>query len=310
MVKVISLNLDRDGGADTKDGGLPERWLNAHAMLEERRPDVLLRQEATHSHLQDNRRIKAAEHLLGMKGYLSKNNVGNNPTALFVRPETFPVHERVKYTAQFWRTPPTVVSARFADVPEAELLLISWHAGFNRPHGRKDEADEVTAFIDKMARRGGFIGGGDCNEYPLQDGEHLDPIDWTKVTDWAHLHHRTEIAPDGTRVSCTYLDRALLTSGLHDAARYAAHERGQDRSLALAATAGHEKPEQGGPRRIDRVYNDGRITRAVLAVNVLDTSGYTDHHAVEVVYSRRGLAEALRREHPALPPIRAVRVPA
>ncbi|MFM9629834.1 MULTISPECIES: hypothetical protein [Streptomyces] len=51
---------------------------------------------------------------------------------------------------------------------------------------------------------------------------------------------------------------------------------------------------------------DGRIARAVLAVNVLDTTGVSDHHGVEVVLSRRGLAEALRREHQPSPPVQAV----
>ncbi|MFB8777981.1 endonuclease/exonuclease/phosphatase family protein [Streptomyces broussonetiae] len=298
VVTVISLNLERDGGPDDPCGQVPQRWLDAHQLLKDRNPDVVLRQEATYSHLEDNRRLKAAEDLLGMKGYLSPNGDGNNPTALFIKPDTFPVNERVTYAARFWRTPPTIVSARLTEVPETELLLMSWHAAFNSPKGREREADEITAFVDKMARRGSFIGGGDANEYPLPDGEQVPPIDWSTVTDHAHKHHRTTLAADGSRVGCTYLDQALLTCGLHDAARYAAHELGQRQ--ALAATAGHARPDQGGPRRIDRVYSDGRITRAVRAVNVLKMTGMSDHDGVEVVYSRRGLAEAQRREHPPL----------
>ncbi|MFF0225347.1 endonuclease/exonuclease/phosphatase family protein, partial [Streptomyces sp. NPDC004629] len=230
-----------------------------------------------------------------------------NPTALFVRQETFPFSERVHYDPMFWRIPPTIVSARFADAPDAELLLMSWHAAFNSPKGRGREADEITAFVDRMKQRGGFIGGGDCNEYPIPHGETIPPIDWSTVTDHAHTHHRTTLAPDGSRIGCTYLDRALLTRGLHDAARYAAYERGQ--TSALAATAGHARPDQGGPRRIDRVYSDGRITRAVLAVNVLTMEGTSDHWGVEVVYSRRGLGAALRREHEPLPRVQAVLAP-
>jgi len=305
VVSIVDLNLERDGGPDTPDGKLPRRWLDAHhQILKPLRPDVVLRQEATYSHLDDNRRLKAAEELLGMKGFLSDNGAGRNPTALFVRPETFPVSERMTYNAMFWRTPPTIVSARFVDVPEAELLLMSWHAAFNSPRGREREADEITALVDRMERLGGFIGGGDGNEYPVESGESIPSIDWSTVTDRAHIHHRTNLAPDGTRVSCTYLHRALLTSGLQDAARYAAHNLGQ--SDAIGPTAGHAKPDQGGPRRIDIVYTDSRIARAVLAVNVVDTTDISDHHGVEVVLSRRGLAEALRRIHPPVQPDRAV----
>ncbi|MEV7394775.1 endonuclease/exonuclease/phosphatase family protein [Streptomyces sp. NPDC091215] len=305
VVTVVDLNLEKDGGEDTPAGGLPQRWLDAHhEILKPLKADVILRQEASYSHLDDDRRLKAAGELMGMEGFLSANGAGLNPTALFVRPETFPFFERKTYNAMFWRTPPTVVSARFADAPEAELLLMSWHAAFNSPRGREREADEITAWVDRMERLGGFIGGGDCNEYPIEDGESIPPIDWSTVTDRAHIHHRTILAPDTSRVSCTYLDRALLTSGLHDAARYAAHTLGQPD--AIGATAGHAKPGQGGPRRIDRVYTDGRIARAVLAVNVLDTTGISDHHGIQVVLSRRGLAEALRREHRPVPPVQAV----
>ncbi|MFM9647772.1 endonuclease/exonuclease/phosphatase family protein [Streptomyces galilaeus] len=308
VVTVISLNLERDGGENTTDGDLPQQWVDAHELLASRRPDVVLRQEATYSHLEDERRLKAASELLKMKGYLSPNNAGRNPTALFIRPSTFLTSERMKYNAMFWRTPPTIVSARLSEAPGTELLLMSWHAAFNSPKGRERETDEITAFVDRMAKRGGFIGGGDCNEYPIPHGETVPPIDWSTVTDRAHMHHRTTIAADGSRVGCTYLDRALLTCGLHDAARYAAYELEQ--ASALEATAGYGRPDQGGPRRIDRVYSDGRITRAVLAVNVLNTSGFSDHHGVEVVYSRRGLVEALCRKHEPLPPIQDVLEPA
>jgi hypothetical protein len=305
VLTIVCLNLERDGGPDESDGGLPQRWLDAHhKILKPLEPDVILRQEATYSHLDDNRRLKAAEEVLGMKGFLSGNGAGRNPTALFVRPETFPVCERMTYNAMFWRTPPTIVSARFADVPEAELLLMSWHAAFNSPRGREREADEITALVDRMERLGGFIGGGDCNEYPIQDGEIVPAIDWSTVADRAHIHHRTNLAPDGSRVSCTYLHRALLTSGLQDAARYAAHTLGQPD--AIAPTAGHAKPDQGGPRRIDMVFTDRRIARAVLAVHAVDTTGVSDHDGVVFVLSRRGLAEALRREHPPVPLDQAV----
>lgn len=53
-----------------------------------------------------------------------------------------------------------------------------------------------------------------------------------------------------------------------------------------------------------------RRTRPVPAVNVLTMEGTSDHWGVEVVYSRRGLGEALRRGHEPLPPVQAVLAPA
>ncbi|MDQ1031484.1 hypothetical protein QF035_009066 [Streptomyces umbrinus] len=127
-------------------------------------------------------------------------------------------------------------------------------------------------------------------------------LDWANgdITDQLHMMHRTNPGPDGTRVSCTYADETLLGAGLHDPARYAAHTLRQPD--ALVATAGRDKPGQGGERRIDRIYNDPWLTNAVIAVSVIDTTGISDHHAVKVVYSRAGMAEGLRRNATRLAP--------
>lgn len=306
IVRVISLNLQKDGGEDTEDGSFPQRWLDAHeGILAPRRPDVILRQEATYSHLDDKRRLRAAGDILGMKGILTPNGSGRNPTAMFLRPETFPTYETLYDKVEqrrWWRTPPTVVKTQLAEVPEVDWVMASWHAAFNSPCGRERETDELTAFVDKVKRGTAFAGGGDCNEYPVEQGEKVPHIDWTSpaITDPVHVRHRTNAGPDGSRVSCTYLDDTLLGCGLHDAARYASGENTE----ALNPTAGHaeEAAGQGGPRRIDRVYLDPWIVQAVLDVNVLDTTGVSDHHGVEVTLSRRKLVEALRRTFPPLAP--------
>jgi len=304
IVRVISLNLQKDGGQDTADGAIPQRWLDAHeGILAPRRPDIVLRQEATYSHLDNKRRLRAAGDILGMKGILTPNGSGRNPTAMFLRPETFPSTETLYDSdAQraWWRTPPTVVKTQFADVPDVDWVLVSWHAAFNSPRGRERETEELTTFVDKVKGGTAFLGGGDCNEYPLEPGEKVPHIDWTspEITDPVHVRHRTNAGPDGSRVSCTYLDDTLLGCGLHDAARYAARVN----TDALNPTAGHAPGAagQGGPRRIDRIYLDPWIIQAVLDVNVLDTTGVSDHHGVEVILSRRKLTEALRRSFPPL----------
>ncbi|MEU0027436.1 hypothetical protein [Streptomyces sp. NPDC006335] len=74
--------------------------MDAHELAASRRPDILLRQEATYSDLDDERRLKrlkADEEPLEMKGYLSPNNGGRNPTAMFIRQTTFPISERVHW---------------------------------------------------------------------------------------------------------------------------------------------------------------------------------------------------------------------
>ncbi|WP_051950421.1 endonuclease/exonuclease/phosphatase family protein [Actinacidiphila yeochonensis] len=306
VVRVITLNLEKDGGKDQENGDHPPRWRAAHEeLLAPRRPDVILRQEATYSDLDGQRRLHAAEDILGMKGFLSPNGSGRNPTALFLRPETFPRAERLEQL-RYWRTPPTIVVTQLAEVPEVDLVVSSWHAAFNSPRGREREAEELTALADKMKKGSAFLGGGDCNEYPLLHGEQVAHVDWTSpaVTDRTHVRHRTNAGPGGSRVSCTYLDDTLLGCGLHDPARYASGQLGM--TGALGPTAGHAAEGQGGGQRIDRVYLDPWLVQAVLAVQVLDTTGLSDHHAVEVVISRRRMAEALRREISPLPPSAAL----
>ncbi|MFG2210468.1 hypothetical protein [Streptomyces sp. NPDC048638] len=54
--------------------------------------------------------------------------------------------------------------------------------------------------------------------------------------------------------------------------------------------------------RIDRGYMDAWTVRAVHEVNVINMTGLSDHHALDVVLSRRALIEALRRAIPPLAP--------
>ncbi|MEU9190118.1 endonuclease/exonuclease/phosphatase family protein [Streptomyces sp. NPDC048484] len=298
VVTVITFNLERDGGPD-EGGQPPQRWRDAHELLNEHQPDVLLRQEMTHSRDKGHRRLHAAEQLLKMRGFIGAPGTGNNPTGLFVRPSLFDVHQVFEH-APLWRTPPTHIIASLRDVPEVPIVMMSWHLAFNAPRGREREADEILAAADKTNAGMAFLGGGDANEYPHPTGELIPPIDWTspKITDRMHMMHRTNAGPDGTRVSCTYADKTLLGAGLHNPARYAAHTLHQPD--ALGATAGWTKPGQGGKRRIDRDYADPWLINAVIKVEVIETTGISDHGAVKTVYSLAGMVEALRRNITAL----------
>ncbi|MFG2783824.1 endonuclease/exonuclease/phosphatase family protein [Streptomyces prunicolor] len=311
VITVISLNLQKDGGPDTPEGDFPRRWYDAHnRIMAPRRPDIVLRQEATFSHLDNQRRLHAAEDILGMRGILTPNGAGRNPTALFLRPETFPTYEVIydrPGQRQMWRTPPTVVTTRLAEVPEVDITVASWHAAFNSTIGRQRETDELTALADKLKHGTAFLGGGDANEAPVAVGEMTPSIDWTQLDptdlDYRHMVHRTVVRPDGTRANADYLDRTLLDCNLHDVARHAAHHLQQP--AAMEPTAGHapEAAGQGGLRRIDRIYADAWLAQAVIDVYVLDTTHISDHRAVCVVFDRPLFADGLRRRFTPLTPV-------
>ncbi|MFK0111625.1 endonuclease/exonuclease/phosphatase family protein [Streptomyces sp. NPDC091217] len=301
VVTAITGNLEHDGGADEL-GKPPARWRDWHELIGDHHPDILLRQEMTYSRAEGHHRLHAAERLLGMRGFLGAQGSGRNGTGLFVRPEVFDVRQQFEHP-RLWRTPPTDIIGSLREVPDVRIVMASWHLAFNSPCGREREADEILALADKINRGAAFIGGGDCNEYPHPAGEVVPPIDWTgdAITDRFHMMHRTNQGSDGGRVGCTYVDEALLGVGLHDPARYAAHDLLAQKD-ALRPTAGHAKPDQGGDRRIDRVYVDSWLINAVISVYVIDTSGLSDHHAVAVVFSRAAMSEALRRRMPARAP--------
>lgn len=325
VVRVGFSNLEHDGGPEDRPGVLPGRWTQAHhEIFAPRRFDWLGRAEMTFSQTQPanpdadadelaaheeavraaDRRFAAAQQLLGMKGFRAPTGQGRNPTGMFVRESTFEVvsrHQQLKV----WRTPPTNVVLRLPEVPERKIVTASWHNSFCSPNGREGETEELSSLVDKVQAKYGnnpekqwsaFWGFGDCNEYPVPVGETVSPIDWhsPEITDLVHRRHRARKQPDGSWRSCTYLDEFMLDCGMWDPARYAAQQLGQIR--ALDATAGHAADGQGGGRRIDRGYMDPWTVQAVLEVNVIDTTGVSDHHALEVILSRRKLVEALRRE--------------
>jgi hypothetical protein len=325
VLRVGYLNLEHDGGPEEKPGVLPGRWTQAHhEILVPRQFDWLGRGEMTYSQVQSlnpdaseeevaawevakeaaDRRFGAAQTLLGMKGYRAPTGQGRNPTGLFFRESTFEFvswHQQLKV----WRTPPTNVVLRLPEVPERDIVTVAWHNSFCSPNAREGEADELSSLVDKVQAKYGsapekrwsaFWGFGDCNEYPVPVGETVPPIDWNspEITDLVHRRHRARKQPDGSWRSCDYLDDLMLDCGMWDPARYAAQQLGQVQ--ALDPTAGHASDGQGGGRRIDRGYMDPWTVQAVLEVNVIDTTGISDHHGLEVILSRRMFVEALRRQ--------------
>ncbi|MFE9250729.1 endonuclease/exonuclease/phosphatase family protein [Streptomyces sp. NPDC007088] len=298
---VLSANIEHDGGW-LDQHGTPDlaRSLEIAHLLAELDPDVLLRQEMTHSQLGrgDAHRHQVAD-ILDSEVFVSPNQWGSNPNGMLVRHGTFgTVQQRGEadrpYRAGPWGTPPTIVYATFQEAPEHTLILGSVHASSNSPSVRRLEVEHLSREIDKVPRGAGLLVGGDWNESPLQEGEEVPAIDWQapELTDDVHRRHRAERGLDGTWRSITYMDQYLLDTGLHDPARHVARAGKPD---ALRATAGRARPDQGGPQRIDRFALDRYLITAVEDVEVINMSGASDHDAVCLVLSRRGMIESLRR---------------
>ncbi|WNI17662.1 endonuclease/exonuclease/phosphatase family protein [Actinacidiphila sp. ITFR-21] len=331
VVRLGFLNLEHDGGPDEEPGVLPAKWVKAHEeILVPREFDWLGRGEMTFSQTKPvdpdateeekvvaadaqraaDSRFRAAQDVLGMRGFRSPTGQGRNPTGLFLRESTFTFQARHQQL-KIWRTPPTNVVMTLAEVPEVPIVTVAWHNSFCSPNGREDEAEELSSLVDKVQAKylddpehnwAAFWGFGDCNEYPVPAGETVPEIDWTSpdIRDLVHRRHRARKQADGTWRSCTYLDEMMLDCGMHDPARFAAHQLGQIE--ALKATAGHASDGQGGGRRIDRGYMDPWLVQAVIEVNIFDTTGVSDHHGVEVILSRRKAVECLRRQREPLKP--------
>ncbi|MFE4664609.1 endonuclease/exonuclease/phosphatase family protein [Streptomyces sp. NPDC056716] len=297
---VISFNLELDGGPD-EHGRPSQRWHDAHEALAAHDPAILLRQEATRSRADGHARLHLAERALGgMRGFLAPAGVGQHPTAIFVRPDVLTVTHQYELTD--WRTPPTNIIATLDGAPRVPIILMSWHNTPTSPRQREREADDISRLVG-VGRHGGWIGGGDCNEYPAPDGETVPQIDWTTVRDLPHIQYRTNPGPDGTLESCTYLDRKLLGCGLHDVARYAAHTLGQREALSHTAGWAPGTEDQGGYSRLDRIYGDPYLVQAVIKVEVLDIDG-SDHKAVKAVFHHGRAIDALHRKVAPLAPLK------
>lgn len=309
-VTLIAMNLEHDGGPEPTPGVLPERWLRAmREVLEPRNPDLLVSTEMTYSQARPgaapevvaaaDRRFRTAQEILGMTGFRAPMGDGRNPTGAYVRDSVFKVVARHEHPSGF-RTPPTNLVLELDGCPGVPIMTMGVHLSHCSLRGRRMEADRLTTLADKLkihrpghpARAAWIL--GDFNEYPVPQGELVEPIDWTAVADVTHRRHRAELLPDGSWRSATYADELLHDCGLHDPARWAARRLGQQE--ALAGTAGVADPDQGGIRRIDRAYMDPWTIQAVTGVEVIDMTGLSDHHALRITLDRAKLIKALRRQ--------------
>ncbi|MGV9789043.1 endonuclease/exonuclease/phosphatase family protein [Streptomyces sp. NPDC003435] len=319
-IRLILMNLEHDGGPEPRPGVLPRRWLDAvEGVLAPLEPDWVALTELTYSQARPEasaqereaaeRRWRALQRMLGMRGFRARVGQGRNPVGLLVRPSIFTIGQQRDYP-HVHRTPPASAVITLPEVPDVPIVTASFHHSFCSPVGRLAEVQEMTALVDKVRaqRRPPDSGwsacwlAGDTNSYPDPAYETVAPIDWSSptITDIVHRQHRAQRQADGSWASCTVVDDVLLDCGMHDPARYAARVLGE--SGALNATAGFARPDQGGPCRIDRVYLDPWSVQAVTSVTVLDLTGLSDHAAVVVDLSRSRLIDALHRDFEPLHP--------
>ncbi|MFF4750513.1 endonuclease/exonuclease/phosphatase family protein [Streptomyces sp. NPDC002514] len=262
-VTVAVWNIEADGGRHQENR---ERALDILAPYE---PDIFLQQEAKHSRERGQRLKNSTARRLKLHGFLSEPNPdldADIATAVYVRRDLFEIAEERPVRNPWYLHPCHVkVFLRGCPVP---LNLVSFHLCFDDADQRLREAQWLT----RLAAPGMVtIAAGDTNSYPRQS-EWISLPDWPKLSDRAHMVHRTFLEY-GQRHSDTRPDGTLIDAGYVDLARHAAdHIPGIDAQLALAATAGHEKPEQGGPQRIDRPYGAGGIASAVKDIEVIDTT--------------------------------------
>ncbi|GHI98005.1 hypothetical protein [Streptomyces olivaceus] len=282
-VTVAVWNIEADGG---RSG---EHRHAAIDLLASLKPDVFLQQEAKYSRERGEQLKYITEKQLRLRGFLSSPNPfidADIATSLYLRPEMFQVVKQ-KPCAKTWYLHPCHVQAQLGDCP-IPLNLASFHMCFFDAGTRLTEAGWLTT----LAQPGMVtIAAGDTNSYPHR----LEPISlpvWEKVTDRAHMVHRTVMDSSGIRRSDTGPDHALIDAEYVDLARHAADHLGSDGAGALAATAGFRKPQQGGPQRIDRGYAAGGAATALEHVEVIEHKDF-DHALLLYRFNRTRLERML-----------------
>ncbi|MFE4057921.1 endonuclease/exonuclease/phosphatase family protein [Streptomyces sp. NPDC059096] len=287
-VNVAVWNTKDDGG---DRGEHRDFILDILAELGDGGPDVLLQQEAKYSRDRGHDLKHTTEKRLKLRGFLSAPNPSADAdiaTAVYLRPDLFHV-ARERPRRKPWWLHPCHVTAQLGDCP-VPLNFLSFHMCWYDAGQRLAEAGWLTT----QAQLGvATIAAGDTNSYPRRP-EPVTLPDWDTVTDRAHMVHRTYADADGHRRSDTRPDGALIDAGYVDLARHAADHLGQPG--ALAATAGHDKPHQGGPQRIDRGYAAGGVAAALDHVEVItteDTRAVSDHSLIVYRFHRTRLERAL-----------------
>ncbi|WP_030777600.1 endonuclease/exonuclease/phosphatase family protein [Streptomyces sp. NRRL S-920] len=296
-VDIAVWNIEADGG---RDSDRRDFALDILSQLGDGGPDVVLQQEAKHSRERGGRLMHAAEKRLGLRGFLAAPNPyvdADIATAVYVRPSMFHVTQQKPHAKPWWLHP-CHVQAYLGACP-VPLNFVSFHMCFFDAEQRLTEA----GWLATLARPGMVtIAAGDTNSYPRRPEPTALPV-WENVADRAHMVQRTYLGVDGSRHSDTRPDGTLIDAGYVDLARHAADHLDGFGADALAATAGFDKPLQGGPQRIDRGYGAGGAAAALEHVEVIDnedTRAVADHALVFYRFNLAHLQRVLTQTAPAL----------
>ncbi|MET7685632.1 hypothetical protein [Streptomyces sp. NPDC005423] len=307
----MNWNFKENGGREPKPGLLPDAWHEGYAFLNHLGADWIGMPELPHAQTHPyapeeevaaaKRRFNASQDLLGMRCFLGGMGEGNNPTGAFIRERHFTIGLRAqRHHRTGFRTPPTQITLGLDKAPGVPIITAVFHNSYCSPPARQTEAFNLTGLVDKVkADQGTAVLWaacwllGDTNESPSPLGELVGGIDWPTVTDLVHRSHRAQQLPDGSWRSYTDFDDIMFATGMHDAARWAAH---QGQFGAMAATAGRARPDQGGAVRLDRNFMDPFTVQAVENVHVIDMSGLSDHDLTIYDLSLHKLIETLHRQ--------------
>jgi hypothetical protein len=279
---VLCANVERDGGGDQ------EVLSKVCAVQRKVAPHVLLRQEATHSHRDDQLLLKLQAYWLGMVGFMGPaRGDGLRPySAVFLDPDLFPQITVHGQQDQWW-LPPANVEVRLAGT-DRPLALLSYHLTAHSVSDREQQADWMVTLLGKGLE---VIAGGDSNSFPEPAGERVPVPDAREVATWSgprQVHRARETAwGSGVWVADTEPDRRLRRGGYIEAGRLLG-ARGEDFAHALAATTRR-------PSRLDRFYLSPGVAEAAVDLRVIDAAGSSDHDWPLLFLRRDLLARVLSR---------------
>lgn len=299
-IRVVSFNFELNGDGDY------QKWLAVHQRLASLHPTVLSRQE-TFGYAPTGRGSKLfseSKRILKLAGELGP---GRHATALYYDPEVFEQINVWDTEWPGWLLHPTAMTLRVRGSQDIAVVAGCAHLSYNSPTRRKGEAEDMRRFADRVETYETEQGtvkrklpvlaiGVDCNSYVDPDrlvpGEHPIPT-LNEIKDPQHRAHRSyEIAP-GQRVMDSEPDRILLTAHLEDAARHAALLPGGPGLSAVAPTV-EASASHGPAHRVDRIYTTNWLLPAVVNVEVVEMTDYSDHHILVVTYDLDALVTLSR----------------
>lgn len=300
-IAVATCNFERNGAGDYG------KWLDMHQRLAGLKPAVLCRQENDgYTRTGRGRTLfQDSKSVLGLAGELGP---GRQPTALYYDRELFDMITLWDTQWPGWLFLPTAMTLRVRGTADVDLVAACAHLSYNSSHARAAQADDMTRFADRvveykaqgqvMKRKLPVLAAGmDCNSYPdrLVADEAPNPR-LEQIKDLPHRTHRSYETVPGVRVLDSRPDRILREAGLEDVGRAAALHTPS--GLAAVAPTVDASATHGPAHRTDRIYTSTILLPALVAVEVIDMKGLSDHHTVVATYDLDTIVDICRSQPP------------